>query len=292
MMKDKVIKVGPGLPMLLLFLGAMGATFVVFVMSVTNVRDPNVPAIIAEVLIGLAAFVCLFGVFVVNPGEGKVIQLFGTYIGTVKEAGFYWGNPFWSCKRISLRVRNFDSEKIKVNDHDGNPIEIAAVVVWKVLDAAEALFDVDNYENFVSVQSEAAVRNLATRYSYDSHEEGKMSLRGNTSDIAEHLKNEIQERLAQAGVQVIEARISHLAYAPEIAQAMLQRQQASAIIAARQMIVDGAVGMVEMALARLKKDNVVELDEERKAQMVCNLLVVLCGERGATPVINAGTIYQ
>ncbi|MEK7866953.1 MAG: SPFH domain-containing protein [Planctomycetota bacterium] len=268
----------------------MGAIFVFFCMSVAT-RDPNVLAIVAEVLVGLGSFICLFGLFVVNPGEGKVIQLFGTYLGTVKEQGFYWGNPFWSCRRISLRVRNFDSEKIKVNDHDGNPIEIASVVVWKVIDTAEALFDVDNYENFVSVQSEAAVRNLATRYSYDSHEEGKMSLRGNTSDIAEHMKNEIQERLAQAGVQVIEARISHLAYAPEIAQAMLQRQQASAIIAARQMIVDGAVGMVEMALARLKKDNVVDLDEERKAAMVSNLLVVLCGERGASPVVNAGSLY-
>lgn len=289
-MRERAFKAGPGLPLLFLFLGALTVDFVIFCMSVST-RDPNVLAIVTEVLVGLGSFICLFGLFIVNPGEGKVIQLFGTYLGTVKEQGFYWGNPFWACRRISLRVRNFDSEKIKVNDHDGNPIEIASVVVWKVIDTAEALFDVDNYENFVSVQSEAAVRNLATRYSYDSHEEGKMSLRGNTSDIAEHMKNEIQERLAQAGVQVIEARISHLAYAPEIAQAMLQRQQASAIIAARQMIVDGAVGMVEMALARLKKDNVVELDEERKAAMVSNLLVVLCGERGASPVVNAGTLY-
>lgn len=290
-MRERVIQAGPGLPMLFVLLGTLAVDFIVFCMSV-SARDPNVLAIVIEVLIGLAAFIGLFGLFIVNPGEGRVVQLFGTYIGTVKEQGLYWGNPFWSCRRISLRVRNFDSEKIKVNDHDGNPIEIAAVVVWKVVDTAEALFDVDNYENFVSVQSEAAVRNLATRYPYDAHEEGKMSLRGNTSDIAEHLKNEIQERLAQAGVQVIEARISHLAYAPEIAQAMLQRQQASAIIAARQKIVDGAVGMVEMALARLKKENVVELDEERKAAMVSNLLVVLCGERGAAPVVNAGTLYQ
>lgn len=289
-MREMPIEAMSGLPMLFLILGAMAATVVAFCVSI-DTPDPNVLVIVLEVLIGLGSLVCLFGFFIVNPGEGKVIQLFGTYLGTVKEEGLYWGNPFWSCNRISLRVRSFDSEKIKVNDHDGNPIEIAAVVVWKVVDTAQALFDVDNYEKFVSVQSEAAVRNLASRYPYDAHEEGMMSLRGNTSDIAEHLKEEIQERLAQAGVEVIEARISHLAYAPEIAQAMLQRQQASAIIAARQKIVDGAVGMVEMALARLKKDDVVQLDEERKAAMVSNLLVVLCGERRASLVVNTGSLY-
>ncbi len=291
MMPEKELHCPPGVAMLFVLLATLAGAFVGFCVSV-SAREPNAVAIVCEVLFGLAAFICLFGCFVVNPNEGRVIQLFGTYVGTVRTQGLFWGNPFWSKRRISLRVRNFDGEKLKVNDLEGNPIEIAAVVVWKVVDTAEAIFHVDNYENFVSVQSEAAVRNLATRYPYDAHQEGKMSLRGNTADIAEHMKNEIQERLTQAGVQVIEARISHLAYAPEIAQAMLQRQQASAIVAARQTIVEGAVGMVEMALARLKKENVVELDEDRKAQMVSNLLVVLCGERAATPVINAGTIYQ
>jgi regulator of protease activity HflC (stomatin/prohibitin superfamily) len=203
-----------------------------------------------------------------------------------------WANPFYTKKRISLRVRNFESARLKVNDQEGNPIEIAAVVVWRVVDTAEAVFEVDDYQNFVKVQSEAAVRNLATRYKYDAHEEDQMSLRGNTADVAEHLKTEIQDRLAKAGVEVLEARISHLAYAPEIAQAMLQRQQAGAIIAARQRIVEGAVGMVQMALDMLSHRDILELDNERKAAMVSNLLVVLCGERSTQPVINTGTIYQ
>ena len=234
----------------------------------------------------------LVGLFVVNPNEGRVLQLFGDYVGTVKTPGLRWANPFYTKKRISLRVRNFESAQLKVNDHDGNPIEIAAVVVWRVVDTAEAVFEVDDYQNFVKVQTEAAVRNLATSYTYDAHEEDQMSLRGNTAEVAEHLKKEIQERLAKAGVEVIEARISHLAYAPEIAQAMLQRQQAGAIIAARQRIVEGAVGMVEMALEMLSQREIVELDNERKAAMVSNLLVVLCGERATQPVINTGTIYQ
>jgi regulator of protease activity HflC (stomatin/prohibitin superfamily) len=203
-----------------------------------------------------------------------------------------WANPFYSKKRISLRVRNFETGKLKVNDHSGNPIEVASVVVWQVIDTAQAAFQVDEYEHYVHVQSEAALRNLATAYPYDSHEDGQMSLRGNTLEVAEHLKREIQERLDVAGVQVTEARISHLAYAPEIAAVMLQRQQASAIIAARQKIVEGAVGMVEMALDMLSRHQVVHLDEERKAAMVSNLLVVLCGERGTQPVVNTGTIYQ
>jgi SPFH domain / Band 7 family len=232
------------------------------------------------------------GLFVVNPNEARVLQLFGSYVGSVKEPGLRFANPFYSKRRLSLRVRNFESSHLKVNDIEGNPIEIAAVVVWKVVDTAEACFEVDNYENYVHVQSEAALRNLATSYPYDSHEEAKMSLRGSTGAIAEHLKQEIQERLSKAGVQVIEARISHLAYAPEIASAMLQRQQAGAIIAARQRIVDGAVGMVEMALERLDRQKTVALDGERRAAMVSNLLVVLCGERAAQPVINTGTLYQ
>jgi regulator of protease activity HflC (stomatin/prohibitin superfamily) len=249
-------------------------------------------------LIGFWVFVlivdsiCLGGLFVVNPNQGVVLQLFGDYKGTVREPGLRWANPFYSKKAISLRVRNFETARLKVNDHDGNPIEIAAVVVWKVVDTAEASFEVDDYENYVHVQSESALRNLATAYPYDSHEDATTSLRGHTAAVATHLQTEIQERLAKAGVQVIEARISHLAYAPEIAAAMLQRQQAGAIIAARQRIVDGAVGMVEMALERLARNNVVQLDEERKATMVSNLMVVLCSERAAQPVVNAGTLYQ
>lgn len=236
--------------------------------------------------------ICLGGLFVVNPNQGVVLQLFGDYRGTVRQPGLRWANPFYSKKAVSLRVRNFETARLKVNDHDGNPIEIAAVVVWKVVDTAEASFEVDDYENYVHVQSESAIRNLATAYPYDSHEDAATSLRGHTAAVATHLQTEIQERLAKAGVQVIEARISHLAYAPEIAAAMLQRQQAGAIIAARQRIVDGAVGMVEMALERLARNHVVQLDEERKATMVSNLMVVLCSERAAQPVVNAGTLYQ
>ncbi len=247
------------------------------------------------VFLGVAGIVTLFflcGLFIVNPNEARVLQLFGKYVGTVREAGFHWANPlYFQGRRVSTRVRNFETEHLKVNDMDGNPIEIASVVVWKVIDTAEALFEVDNYEDYVHVQAESALRNLATRYPYDSHEDDKMSLRGNTSEIAEHLKTEVQERLSRAGVDVIEARISHLAYAPEIAHAMLQRQQASAIIAARQRIVEGAVGMVEMALESLSRQKIVELDEERKAAMVSNLLVVLCSDRATQPVVNTGSIY-
>jgi regulator of protease activity HflC (stomatin/prohibitin superfamily) len=221
-----------------------------------------------------------------------VLQFFGDYVGTVKTPGLRWANPFYTKKRISMRVRNFESSRLKVNDNEGNPIEIAAVVVWQVVDSAEAVFEVDDYNNYVKVQSEAALRNLATSYTYDTHDEEHISLRGHTAVVAEHLKKEIQDRLARAGVQVIEARISHLAYAPEIAQAMLQRQQAGAIIAARQRIVEGAVGMVEMALAMLSQRDILSLDDERKAAMVSNLLVVLCGERATQPIINTGTIYQ
>jgi len=234
----------------------------------------------------------LAGLFIVNPNEAKVLQLFGKYVGTMKEAGFHWANPLFKKTRISLRVRNFETSKSKVNDKDGNPIELAGVVVWKVVETAEACFMVDNYEHYVQVQSEAAMRNLATQHPYDTDDDNVLSLRGNTQEVAAQLQKEIQERLSKAGVEVIEARISHLAYAPEIAAAMLQRQQAGAIIAARQKIVEGAVGMVEMALNHLSREKIVELDEERKAAMVSNLLVVLCGERATQPVVNAGTIYQ
>jgi regulator of protease activity HflC (stomatin/prohibitin superfamily) len=232
------------------------------------------------------------GVFVVNPNEAKVLQFFGDYVGSARTPGLRWANPLYTKKRISLRVRNFESGKLKVNDNEGNPIEIAAVVVWQVVDSAEAVFQVDDYNNYVKVQSESALRNLATSYTYDAHDESQMSLRGNTAAVADHLKREIQDRLARAGVEVLEARISHLAYAPEIAQAMLQRQQAGAIIAARQRIVEGAVGMVQMALDMLSQRGIVVLDDERKAAMVSNLLVVLCGERATQPIINTGTIYQ
>jgi regulator of protease activity HflC (stomatin/prohibitin superfamily) len=244
------------------------------------------------VLADVFAVFLLCGLFVVNPNEGRVLQLFGDYRGTVKQAGLRWANPFLTKRRISMRVRNFESAKLKVNDTDGNPIEIAAVVVWRVIETAEAMFHVDDYEQFVHVQSESAVRNLATSYPYDAHQEGQMSLRISAGEINQKLREELQERLAKAGVEVIEARLSHLAYAAEIASAMLRRQQASAIIAARQKIVEGAVGMVEMALDLLNAKQVVKLDEERKATMVSNLLVVLCSDRDAQPVVNTGTLYQ
>ena len=244
--------------------------------------------------VGLLLLTIFFskGFFQVAPNEGQVLQLFGNYAGTVREAGLRWTNPFYTRRRVSLRVRNFESGKLKVNDSDGNPIEIAAVVVWQVVDTAEAVFRVDDYENFVHIQSESALRQMAQNYPYDAHDDGKPSLRSHGEVINNHLRDEIQARLDKAGVQVIESRISHLAYAQEIAQAMLQRQQANAIVAARERIVEGAVGMVAMALERLRSQGVVELDEERKAAMVSNLLVVLCGDRATQPVVNAGTLYS
>jgi regulator of protease activity HflC (stomatin/prohibitin superfamily) len=235
---------------------------------------------------------CFAGLTVVNPNEAKVVTLFGVYKGSIKTPGFWWVNPLTTRRRLSLRVRNFESGKLKVNDHDGNPIEIAAVIVWRIVETFEAVFNVDDYEHFVHVQTEAAVRILATTYAYDSHEDGQLSLRSSVGEITDRLRHEVHERLAKAGIDVIEARISHLAYAPEIAGAMLRRQQATAVIAARQKIVEGAVGMVEMALDEISRKGVVKLDEERKAAMVSNLLVVLCSERGVEPVVNTGTLYQ
>ena len=237
------------------------------------------------------AFLLIFGFFIVNPNESRVLVLFGKYRGTVRSNGFFWTNPFTMKHRVSLRIRNYDGEKLKVNDNSGSPIEISAVVVWKVKNTAEALFDVDDYVHFVKVQSESALRHLASLYPYDSVDEAIESLRGNTDEVSAELKKKLDERLESAGVDVIEARLNHLAYAPEIASAMLQRQQADAIIAARQKIVDGAVGMVEMALKKLKDDNILELDDERKAAMVSNLLVVLCSEHSTTPVVNTGSLY-
>ena len=259
---------------------------------ITGVRDGNPTLIIASSIALVLALFLLGGLFMVNPNEGRVLQLFGDYAGTARTAGLRWANPFYTKKRVSLRVRNFESSRLKVNDTDGNPIEIAAVVVWQVVDTAEAIFEVDDYNNYVKVQTESALRNLATGYPYDSHDDAQISLRGHTATVADHLKREIQDRLTRAGVSVIEARISHLAYAAEIAASMLQRQQAGAIIAARQRIVEGAVGMVEMALDMLSRRDIVTLDNERKAAMVSNLLVVLCGERSTQPVVNTGTIYQ
>jgi len=232
------------------------------------------------------------GLTIVNPNTARVVMLFGRYQGTIKTPGLRWVNPFTNRRFVSLRIRNFESGKLKVNDHIGNPIEIAAIVVWRVVETAEAMFEVNDYEHFVHVQSESALRTMATTFPYDAHIEGELSLRGSVAEVSQGLGREIQERLSSAGVQVIEARISHLSYAPEIANAMLRRQQATAIIAARQKIVEGAVGMVEMALDMLSEKKVVALDEERKATMVSNLLVVLCGDRDAQPVVNTGTLYQ
>ncbi len=243
-------------------------------------------------LVVVLASVLLGGLFIVNPNEAKALVLFGSYKGTVKQDGFWFANPFLTKRAISLRVRNFETPKLKVNDNHSNPIEIGAIVVWKVVETAEALFEVDDYARYVAVQSEAALRTVATQYPYDSHSAGELSLSTHTTEVSHALEQALVERLKKAGVEVIEARISHLAYSPEIAAAMLQRQQASAIIAARQKIVEGAVGMVEMALDSLNKREIVKLDEERKASMVSNLLVVLCSERSTQPVVNTGSLYN
>jgi regulator of protease activity HflC (stomatin/prohibitin superfamily) len=288
MSKEKPALSLPGIPALLALLAAI--VFAVARLIGSARHEEAVGALQGAALLAVAILL-LAGLFMVEPNQARVLTLFGAYRGSERRAGLRWANPFFAKKSISLRVRNFETEHLKVNDADGNPVEIAAVVVWRVVDSFEAVFQVDNYENFVHVQSEAALRNLATQYPYDSHGDHEFSLRGSTPQIAERLQREIHDRLAQAGVDVLEARISHLAYAQEIAQAMLQRQQASAIIAARQKIVDGAVGMVEMALSRLSEQKIVELDEERKAAMVSNLLVVLCSDRAVTPVVNTGTLY-
>jgi regulator of protease activity HflC (stomatin/prohibitin superfamily) len=288
-MREKEINGVSGWLMLFLLIAAIVVSVIMLIQAAES--EQTVMILVWMAVIAVAG-VCIGGLTVVNPNEAKVVLLFGDYKGTLKRQGFWWVNPLTVRRRISLRVRNFESTRNKVNDQDGNPIEIACVVVWKVVETAEALFQVNDYEHFVHVQSESAVRILATSYPYDAHEEGQMSLRMSTADIAHRLRDEIQERLSKAGVEVIEARITHLAYAPEIASAMLRRQQASAIIAARQKIVEGAVGMVQMALDQLSAKQVVQLDEERKATMVSNLLVVLCSDRDAQPIVNTGTLYQ
>ena len=288
-MSEKAIRGLPGWGMLVVLVAVLLGAIYELVQSA--VRGSPWEVLLWSLVLVLA-IACLPGLTVVNPNEAKVLTLFGVYKGSIKEPGFWWVNPLTSRRRLSLRVRNFESGKLKVNDLDGNPIEIAAVVVWRIVETFEAVFNVDDYEHFVHVQSEAAVRILATTYAYDAHEDDKHSLRSSVGEITERLRHEIQERLATAGIGVIEARISHLAYAPGIAGAMLRRQQASAVIAARQRIVEGAVGMVEMALSEISRKGVVQLDEERKATMVSNLLVVLCSERGVEPVVNTGTLYQ
>ncbi len=319
MIKEKVVKPRAGwVPLMMTVLLMLGGP-ACLALGVRMADAGNGP--LAALLIGLAVLLLLAGILMmfgfqaVPPNSARVLLLFGEYQGTINESGFYFVNPFYTKRKISLRVRNFETGTIttpekkdaagkivqyksrsasrpsKVNDKDGNPIEISAVVVWRVVNTAEALFEVDDYEDFVAVQSEAALRSLASRHPYDSHDD-EISLRGNTTEVCNQLQLDIQERLDKAGVEVIESRISHLAYAPEIAAAMLQRQQAQAVVAARTKIVEGAVGMVEMALAQLSRDNIVELDDDRKAAMVSNLLVVLCGDRPAQPIVNTGTIYQ
>lgn len=284
MLKETQASVQSGFQMIfVLLLAQIGAAAAVLLL-------PGLLKILA-LIFTIVVFVCWFGFYMVHPNQSAVMQLFGRYVGTDFTNGLRWANPFYSKQKVSLRVRNFESSKLKVNDHAGNPVEIAAVVVWKVVDSAEAVFEVEDYENYVNIQSEAAIRNLASSYPYEAELEQDISLRSSGAEITDLLRSEIQNRLHKAGVEVIEARISHLAYAPEIASAMLQRQQARAVVMARQQIVEGAVGMVETALLRLSEKEVVQLDEERKAAMVSNLLVVLCGDHQVSPVINTGTIY-
>jgi hypothetical protein len=281
----------PGIPMILALIVAWLLLGYAIVTTVQAQAAPH-PFVLFPFALVIALLMFLNkGFFQVQPNQGKVLQLFGRYTGTVRDEGLRWTNPFYAKHGISLRVRNFESGKLKVNDSDGNPIDVAAVVVWQVVDTAEAVFCVDDYENFVQIQSESALRQMVQSYPYDAHDSKEPSLRSHGDEVNAHLRNEIQQRLGQAGVKVIEARISHLAYAQEIAQAMLQRQQAGAIVAARERIVEGAVSMVEMALAELGKRGVVDLDNERRAAMVSNLLVVLCGERGTQPVVNTGSLY-
>jgi len=291
MIREKPAFIAPGLLTFLLLVAL--ELFTISALFALAVAQAPALLLVLDILAISAVAVCFGGFLVVSPNEAQVLQVFGNYAGTVNQPGFWWTNPFtWPRRKVSQRVRNFESARLKVNDHDGNPIEIAAIVVWRVTDTAEAVFMVDDYENFVKVQTEAAVRNLATSYAYDSHQDDRLSLRTASDEITGRLRSEVQDRLAKAGIEVIEARLSHLAYAPEIAQAMLRRQQASAVVAARTRIVEGAVGMVEMALEELSKRSVVELDEERKAAMVSNLLVVLCSEQNTQPVVNTGTLYQ
>lgn len=291
--REREVKSGNGIPILLVLL-ALGplAVFAFVRFMMTDPSNSATGMAIAGIVIATTVWIlALCGLYKVEPNQSAVLSLFGKYVGTVRTPGLRFNNPFYTKKKVSLRVRNFESGKLKVNELDGSPIEIAAIVVWEVNDSAEAVFNVDRYEDFVQIQSEAAIRSMASLYPYDQHEEGQISLRSHPIEISDRLRTEIQDRLSKAGIHVIEARISHLAYSPEIAQAMLQRQQAGAIIAARTKIVEGAVGMVEMALQELKEKDVVDLDPERRATMVSNLLVVLCSDRATQPVVNTGSLY-
>lgn len=287
-MKENPYRSLPGIPFLLLALAMALLAAWGLLYAIASARLILAGLCLLTILTALAS---LLGLYMLEPNQSAVLSLFGRYVGTVNDSGLRWNNPFFGKRRISLRVRNFESGRLKVNELDGSPIEIAAVIVWQVSDSAEAVFNVDDYESFVHIQSEAALRSMATSYPYDQHEDGQLALRSHAAEISEHLQRELAERLADAGVRVLDARISHLAYAPEIAQAMLQRQQANAMVAARSRIVAGAVGMVEMALAELEKNGTIALDEERRAAMVSNLLVVLCGDRSTQPVVNTGSLY-
>lgn len=288
-MKEQPIRSLPGIPMVLALIAALLADGYIIVNAVASGAGPSL--ILPLILVAVVLLFCLGGFYMVEPNQAAVLSLFGKYVGTVKDQGLRWSNPFYASKKVSLRVRNFESGRLKVNELEGSPIEIAAVIVWEVVDSAEAVYNVDDYESFVHIQSEAALRAMATSYPYDQHDDDRISLRSHSAEISQHLKEQLDERLTTAGVNVIDARISHLAYAPEIAQAMLQRQQAGAVIAARTRIVEGAVGMVEMALSQLKDRGVVDLDPERRAAMVSNLLVVLCSDRATQPVVNTGSLY-
>ncbi|GAP48598.1 SPFH domain-containing protein [Streptomyces azureus] len=284
--------IGGGLALLLGLLGLLAGAGLIAAATSVDGGGAKAALIIGGILVGLAAFLAMCGLNMVAPGEARVVQLFGRYRGTIRQDGLRWVNPLTSRTKISTRVRNHETAVLKVNDAYGNPIELAAVVVWRVEDTAQAIFEVDDYVEFVSTQTEAAVRHIAIEYPYDAHEEDGLSLRGNAEEITEKLAVELHARVEAAGVQIIESRFTHLAYAPEIASAMLQRQQAGAVVAARRQIVDGAVGMVEAAIARITERDIVELDSERKAAMVSNLMVVLCGDRAAQPVLNTGSLYQ
>ncbi|MFE3586306.1 SPFH domain-containing protein [Streptomyces niveus] len=281
-----------GLALLLGLLGLAGGIALIVIGAALSSTGAKAALIVIGILLAIAAFFAMCGLNMVAPGEARVVQLFGRYRGTIRVDGLRWVNPLTSRAKISTRVRNHETAVLKVNDAYGNPIELAAVVVWRVEDTAQALFEVDDFLEFVSTQTEAAVRHIAIEYPYDAHDEDGLSLRGNAEEITEKLAVELHARVEAAGVHIIESRFTHLAYAPEIASAMLQRQQAGAVVAARRLIVDGAVGMVEAALTRLQEQDIVELDSERKAAMVSNLLVVLCGDRAAQPVVNTGTLYQ
>lgn len=286
-MKERSVVVLPGLFMLLVNLALYGAFVGALFQAIS--REDGALALASVVLLTIASIMSA-GFFIIEPGGSKVLLLFGKYLGTVRAAGFHWTNPFATKREMSLRVRTFNGERLKVNDAVGNPVEIAVIVVWKVTDTYSASFDVDNYEEFVVLQTETALRHIASSYPYDADEDTH-SLRRNAEEVSDSIKQEVQDKLHLAGVEVMDARISHLAYAPEIASAMLRRQQAAAVIAARQKIVDGAVGMVEMALERIEREGVIKLDDERKAAMVSNLMVVLCGETAAQPIVNTGTLY-